>query len=300
MQIKIGTRGSKLALRQATIVLEKIKEIMPDSDPVITIIQSEGDLKADTPLAELGGKGVFIKTLEDALVQQKIDMAVHSLKDVTTEIAEGTELAAFLDPESIVDVMVCPGLQGDWTLETLPEGLAIATSSARRKALLAEYRPDIRIVDIRGNVDTRIRKCKEGLADGVMLSEVGLVRLGLEDQISCRCEVSRFIPAPGQGVMTVQARTEDQAVMELCQKLGSKIQKEISDMELCLLRELGLGCNYPLGVYTSSEDDGRVKMRVFWASLDGEMRLFKTICGAKDQIRDQISALAVEIKASYS
>jgi len=253
--IRLGTRGSKLALAQADIVSQKLSEF----NVKIVVIKTQGDQDITTPLSEMGGKGVFVKALEDALIQNEIDIAVHSLKDVTSAPNEGLRLAGFLKAESSADVLV-----SRLKLSELPQGAVIATGSMRRKALLKKSRPDIKTVDIRGNVDTRLKKLDEGGFDGLILSEAGLIRLGLADRVTDRLDVSDFIPAPGQGVITLETRSGEE---DLASKISDPDQERLSRLELKFLEKVGFDCTVPLGLHAIGMGD-EVIIHLFVANDD--------------------------------
>ena len=259
-RIVIGTRGSKLALAQAGIVQRRLQQVLPYVQVETRIIVTSGDRDRKSDLARIGGKGIFIRELERALVDGAIDVAVHSFKDVTTRLAPALVLCAFLQPESVADVMVT---EGNKPLDFLPQGALIGTGSVRRKALLQRLRPGLRISEIRGNIDTRIAKVDRREYDGVMLSEAGLIRLGLEDRVSVRFDPGKFYPAPGQGVITIEARETDDEIRRICSLIGDKRQLHVSTAELALLDAVGFDCRTPLGVY-SRTDGGRLFMNGFF------------------------------------
>jgi hydroxymethylbilane synthase len=246
-RIVLGTRGSQLARAQAAIVADRLRQCAPHCKIEIAIIVTSGDRDQKSRLSVVGGKGIFIRELEGALLDGSIDAAVHSFKDVTTQLAPSLTLASFLQPESVGDVMVT---HGKVPLEQLPKGARIGTGSMRRKALLLRLRPDLVIADIRGNLDTRLAKVERGDYDGIMLSEAGLIRLGLDDRIAVRFDPSTFFPAPGQGVITLETRRTDGELRELCAIAGDTRQQSISTAELALLSTVGFDCRTPLGVYT--------------------------------------------------
>ena len=272
-RLRIGSRGSALALCQAEKVRLLLSQLRPNDSFDIEVIQTTGD-RETLPLSEMGGKAVFVRELEIALLQHRIDLAVHSLKDVTASPLEGLALTGFLSPESISDVLVCPS---PMTLETLPAGTVLGSGSMRRKALLHLLRPDINCQDIRGNVDTRLRKIKTENLDGILLSEAGLIRLGmLPDSRSgvwsfqwesrtfwaCRLEKDRFCPAPGQGVVTIQSRTEDEPLATWIRQISDPRQRVISELELILLQGVGFDCRIPFGAYTNLDED-QVEVHTF-------------------------------------
>ena len=270
--IRLGTRKSKLAIIQAEQVAQALLEVcgLPS---VLVPLSTPGDTDKTTPLSQLGGKGMFISTLETALLDHDIDIAVHSLKDVTSETSDQLCLSGFLKPEACEDALILSKKHPQTlTLQTLPQHAKIGTGSLRRKGLLAELRSDIQCVDIRGNVETRIQKCDQEL-DAVILSKAGLIRMGLTDRISDTLDPFVFIPAPGQGVITLQTRCKDAAIITSCQAISDSRQALISGLELSLLRRLGLGCQFPFGTYTTLQND-EATLHCFWANPDLTQRRF--------------------------
>jgi hydroxymethylbilane synthase len=247
MKVRIGTRGSKLALAQADIVKGKLESSFPDIQFEIQVIHTQGDIDLKSPLFEIGGKGVFIKELEVALVKNEIEIAVHSMKDITSALLPGLQLTAFLKAEAVTDVFILSPPYRHF--EDLPWGATIATGSLRRRALLKKLRPDIKFTDIRGNVLTRISKLKEGVADGLLLSEAGLIRLGLQDQITYRFNPCIFCPAPGQGVIVLETRSNDEVINKLCKAINNEEQSIKTSTELSFLEKVQFDCRAPLGLY---------------------------------------------------
>lgn len=239
--ITIGSRGSMLALWQANHVQAMLHARGIASR--IEIIHTTGDKITDVPLARLGAetstKGLFTKELEDALLERRIDIAVHSLKDMPTELPEGLELVAIPEREDPFDAMIGS------TLEDLPHGACVGTSALRRQAQLKVLRPDLEIQSIRGNLDTRLRKLDEGQYQAIVLACAGLRRLGWSGRISERFEAARICPAVGQGALAIEARTGDHAVSILTHE-ATRLAVEA---ERACLREFGGGCQIPLGAY---------------------------------------------------
>jgi hydroxymethylbilane synthase len=242
--VVIGTRGSKLALAQARIAAERLSRVDPSLRVELRIITTEGDQKREARLTDIGGKGVFIRELELALLNKTIDIAVHSFKDITARLHRGLELAAFFAPESVCDALVS---RSNAPLSGLPREALVGTGSMRRVALLSRLRPDLRFAGIRGNIDTRLSKLDRGEYDAIVLSEAGLIRLGLQDRIAERFDPRSFFPAPGQGVIALELRQEDRPRFETA---GDDPQRIISRAELSLLEHLGFDCRTPLGVHT--------------------------------------------------
>ena len=262
MSMILGTRGSKLALAQADIAAMRLRAVDSSLNVKIVKITTSGDKDQRTSLSQIGGKGVFIKELEQALIDGTVDLAVHSFKDITSDIPSGLEMCAFFKPESVCDVLIS---RDNLSLGKLPQNAVIGTGSMRRRALLSRLRPDLKFSDIRGNIDTRLSKLDKGLYDAIVLSEAGLIRLGLEEKISCRFDPSIFYPAPGQGVIALETRKSDKRVRDLCLKAGDDLQRIISLAELSALTSLGFDCRTPFGVYSNISGD-LLNMRGFYVN----------------------------------
>ncbi len=267
MKIRIGTRKSKLAMAQTMWVAEKIKEAFPEVEIEIVKITTKGDKILSSPLSKIGDKGLFTKEIEEAMLRNEIDMAVHSLKDVPSVLPDGLELVAFSEREDPRDALIC---RSSWTLFTIPEGAVVGTSSLRRKALLKHYRKDLVIKDLRGNVDTRLKKLKEGQFDCIILAYAGLKRLGLESE---PCEVISedvFIPSVSQGILGIEARKDDEEIKNVVRKAVNCETSEIcAVLERAFLRTLEGGCQVPMGCF-SKIVDGKIKVSAFVSDLEGK------------------------------
>ncbi len=248
--LRIGTRGSRLALAQASRVRDALLAQHPNLDIQINVIATQGDIDHTHTLTELGGKGVFVKTIESALVNDEIDIAVHSLKDMTSAQDTRLELSGFLHAESVCDVIVFREFSA---LELLPQGARIATGSNRRRAQLFQVRPDLMFCDVRGNVDTRLQKLQSGDWDALVMSEVGLIRLGVSVPRIQRLDPTTFVPAPGQGVIALQTRKIDASTRTLCQVVSDTQQAKVSLFEQSVLELVGFDCRLPLGLYSRME-----------------------------------------------
>jgi hydroxymethylbilane synthase len=274
----IGSRGSQLALTQAEWVKACLSLFRPGIEVHIEIIRTSGDVKTD-PLSVIGGKGVFTKELEDALLDQRIDIAVHSLKDLPTIVPEGLSIAAICKREDPRDALV---LQQDSdlacaSLADLPAGAIVGTSSPRRSAQLAHLRPDLAIKDLRGNVDTRLRKLDEGQYTAVILASAGLRRLGLSDRISAAIPTDLMLPAVGQGAIGIEIRADDAAAGDVLKKLNHEPTRIACTAERALLRALGGGCQLPIAGHGVT-DCYELRIDGLVASRDGQQI-----------VRDQIS-----------
>lgn len=246
--LRLGTRQSPLALVQAKRVMQCIQTQFPNTAVQIVPIQTQGDIDKTSPLSELGGKGVFVTALQEALLKEEIDVAVHSLKDMTSLSPCGLAFMAFLRPESIKDVLVLatPGTG----FSDLKRGATLATGSMRREALITHLRPDVTVVPIRGNIHTRLRTVEEQGYDGVITSESALIRLNISPAYAVSLDPQTFIPAPGQGVIVVEGREKDRDIREICDAISDPHQAVLSSLEWVFLREIGLDCGYPLGMYS--------------------------------------------------
>ncbi len=246
----IGSRGSRLALTQAEWVKGQLSLLTPDLEVIIEIIKTTGDLKTE-PLSVIGGKGVFTKELEDALLDGRIDIAVHSLKDLPTIIPERLTIAAVCERADPRDALVLRRDvdQNDASLGTLPEGAVVGTSSQRRLSQLKHLRQDVIVKDLRGNVDTRLRKLDEGQYHALILASAGLRRLGQESRISALIPTEQILPAVGQGAIGVETRADDESTITIVSALNHEPTSLACTAERSLLRALGGGCQLPIAGY---------------------------------------------------
>ncbi len=263
----VGTRASPLARAQTERVVALLEAAWPGLRAGPLLIATTGDRTQSSgePLPEIGGKGLFTAELEQALRSGEIDLAVHSLKDLPTEAPDGLVLGAVCEREDARDCLVA---SGGATLHELPAGTLVGTSSLRRAAQLRGLRHDIEIGSIRGNVDTRIRKVREGEVGGVVLAAAGIRRLGLEDEVGEWFAPESFLPAPGQGALAVQCREGDEAVLELLAPIDDESTSAATTAERAFLRELDAGCTAPVGAYAEPTSVG-VHLRGLVASIDG-------------------------------
>jgi hydroxymethylbilane synthase len=249
-------------------------------------------VKSD-PLSVIGGKGVFTKELEDALLDGRIDIAVHSLKDLPTILPEGLSITAICEREDPRDALVlAAGSEFDATaLGNLPRGAIVGTSSQRRLAQLRCWRDDLVIKDLRGNVDTRIRKLDEGQYDAVILASAGLVRLGLQDRISLRIPIEHMLPAVGQGAIAIETREDDEFVVEATRRLDHRETRVACLAERAFLRGLGGGCQLPIAAHARFEGE-LLKLDGLVARPDGSKRLQDSLSGPADSAEELGSSLA--------
>jgi len=260
--LRLGTRKSKLALWQANFVKEKLEALGCKVE--LVPITTTGDKILDAPLAKIGGKGLFVKEIENALLAGEIDLAVHSLKDVPMIIPEGLTLSAITEREEPYDVLIS---RNGKKLEELPSGAVVGTSSLRRQVQIKRRRRDLRVEILRGNVDTRLRKLKEGLYDAIVLAYAGVKRMGFSGEVSQVLE--DFIPAVGQGSLAIETRAEDERVINFVKVLNHEESRLRAVCERAFLRELQGGCQVPVGAYARIEGD-RIKIKGFISDLEGE------------------------------
>jgi hydroxymethylbilane synthase len=261
-QIRIGTRGSLLARWQAEHVEERLTAL--GHEVSLVVITTTGDRLLARRLEAVGGKGAFLKEIEDALEAREVDLAVHSLKDVPTVLPDGLELCAILERADPRDALLSSGAG----LDDLPRGATVGTTSLRRQAQLRAVRPDLSIADLRGNVDTRIRRLREGRFDAILLAMAGLVRLGRVDEVTEPLDPRRFIPAPGQGAIALECRADDAAVREAVAPLDHPSTARRVAAERSFLEALGGGCNVPLGAH-AFEDGAGLELIGLVARVDG-------------------------------
>jgi len=264
-EIRIGTRGSKLAVIQAEWLLTKLKETFPELKARLVKITARGDRHSTDALDKFAGEGIFVKELEKALFDGKIDLAVHSLKDLPTEIHEGLTLAAAtarLDPR---DVLV----SRDGKLAKLTPGSKIGTGSHRRAVQLHAIRPDLRICNIRGNIDTRLRKVSDGEVDGILVAAAALIRLGREDKITEYLPTEHFTPAVGQGALGLEIRCEDKEIASLVSAINDEPAWQCITAERAFLQALGGGCRAPIAAL-GTVSHGILKLNGMVATADGD------------------------------
>ena len=263
-QIKVGTRGSPLSLRQTEEMLGVLRRLSGDMEFAVTTIRTKGDRNGEAPLVSLG-LGIFASEIEEALLQGQIDLAVHSLKDLPSELPEGLTLAAVGERADPRDV-----LADRWglPLNELPSGARIGTSSPRRVALLRNLRRDIQVVPIRGNVETRLRKAQGEECDGVVLAAAGLIRLEREGEIAQYLPPETFVPAVGQGALAVEVRTGDARMMEMVARADHHPTRVAVTAERSFLRAMGGGCKVPITAYGRLEGD-RLHLRGMAGTEDG-------------------------------
>lgn len=277
-KLTIGTRQSLLALWQSNHIAALLRKEYPKCEVVLKKIVTKGDRILDVPLAQIGGKGLFTKEIEEDLLDGTIDLAVHSLKDMPTVLPEGLCLTAITERANVGDAFVSNKYG---SFEELPLGAVVGTSSLRRKAQLLAKRPDLEIRDLRGNVDTRLRKLDEELYDAIILAAAGLERLGHGDRISSLIPADVCLPAVGQGALAIEARTEDKEVRDMLSFLNDLNTKQATDAERAFLGLLEGGCQVPIGVHADVEGEN-IRIEAIIAALDGSTILRDTINGKAD------------------
>lgn len=268
MALRLGTRGSPLARWQAEWTAAELRRL--GSEVELVPISTRGDREQVGPIGAIGTQGVFTKELQRALLDGQIDLAVHSLKDLPTEPVDGLALAAVPARGPIGDCLVSPRHP---TLDDLPQGAVVGTGSQRRRAQLLHVRPDLKLVDVRGNVDTRLRKVTEGEYAALVLAEAGLVRLGLDANIAQILPKSIMLPAVGQGALGIEARTDDAGTRTVLAKLDDAATHRAVDAERSLLHALRGGCLAPVGAWGRIEADGLLHLRAVVLKADGSERL---------------------------
>ena len=274
--LRIGSRGSRLALLQAEFIRSLIKSKFPEITTELHIIRTTGDKILDSQLSEIGGKGVFVKEIEDALIRNEIDIAVHSMKDLPTILPNGLTIGAVAERHDPRDVLVS---KNDIKFNELPKGAKVGTSSLRRQAQLLNLRPDLQIFPLRGNVDTRVRKVRSEGLDSAVLALAGLERMGFKDEIAEIFPVDVLVPAPGQGALAVECREDDREINDIISQINHKESSISASAERAFLAELGGGCQVPVGCYARIKKD-RINILGLIASTDGREIIREEIDGS--------------------
>jgi hydroxymethylbilane synthase len=278
MKLRIGTRGSKLALTQSEWVKEKIETRHSDVQVELVRIKTTGDKILDSPLSKIGGKGLFVKEIEEALLSKRIDLAVHSMKDVPAVLPDGLIMATFPEREDPRDAFLSVKYQ---SLEELPLGARVGTGSLRRSAQLLHMRSDLELVPMRGNVDTRLGKLETGEYEAIILAAAGLKRLGLEDRISQILVKEKLLPAIGQGALGLEVRREDSRTISWIDFLNHRETEVAVKAERAFLKEMEGGCQVPLGAFCRSEN-GQLHLEGMVAELDGSRVLRDRMSGTEE------------------
>ncbi len=290
-RIRLGTRGSELALWQTEWVRRRLQEHFPEKEFEVVTIKTTGDKILDAPLAKIGDKGLFTKELDRALLDGRIDLAVHSMKDVPTEYPSELLIAAVTERWDPRDVLI--SRQGK-RLAELPLHAVVATGSVRRKAQLLHLRPDFRIVDIRGNLNTRLRKFDQADWDALVLAAAGVERLGWSRRITQKLPLEQMLPAVGQGCFAVMIHRENKEVWEMVQVIHHPEVAAAVFAERALLRVLEGGCQVPLGAYGTVQE-GRIHLRASLLSLDGRKYFYDEVRFPVSRAEDAGRALAEKL-----
>ena len=267
MKLVVGTRGSNLALVQTNWVVEQLKKNNPDIEFEIKIIKTKGDLIKDLPLDKIGDKGLFVKEIEKSLLDKEIDMAVHSMKDMPSYLPEGLKFAHSPRREDPRDALIFR--EGYKTLEDLPQGAKIGTGSKRRKYQLLKHRPDLEIVPIRGNIETRIKKIETENLDGLVLAASGLRRAGLEEKIDYYIPTDIMLPAPAQGILALEIREDDKETEKIIDSIKDNITKVQIDAERGFLIGVNGSCHIPMGAYCEVDGE-KITLTGLYGDGDGK------------------------------
>jgi len=298
--LKIGTRGSALAVAQATEVKAVLEQRVPGTTAELVVIRTSGDETAPFPPSAAGEaplpsvKGMFVKELEEALLDGRVDLAVHSVKDLPTELPAGLMVRAVLARRDPRDAVITRDGQ---PLERLPAGARIGASSLRRQAQVKRLRRDLEVLPIRGNVDTRLRKLDEGQYDAVVLAACGLLRLGLEPRITQRLEPREMLPAPGQGALGVEVRADREDLRAVCAALDDAVTHAAVRAERAMLRSLGGGCQVPIAALATLDGLGNLTLDGAVFSPDGLRVIRQSLSGAQGEAERIGITLASHLRA---
>ncbi len=294
-RLVVGTRGSSLALWQTEYVSNLLLAFHHDLDIEVRTIQTLGDRVRDRALSQVGGKGLFVKEIETALLAGEIDLAVHSLKDMPTEQPDGLILGAIPERADPRDALVVHG--GTSGLEELPPGARVGTSSLRRRAQVLAARPDLKVLDLRGNVDTRLRKLGEGQYEAVVLAAAGLVRLGHADAITEHLSLETMLPAVGQGALCVEVRSDDGKTHRMIALIDHPPTRQATEAERALMRRLEGGCQVPVGAH-ATVSGGSLHLQGLVAALDGSRLVRRESRGSADRATQLGTELAERLLAA--
>ncbi len=286
--LRIGTRGSQLALWQARWVQTAIQTHRPDIAVSLEIIKTKGDKILDVPLAKVGGKGLFVKEIEEALLDGRVDLAVHSMKDMPAEIPPGLTIGAVPLRENPLDALVSRQYN---TIEELPPQARVGTSSLRRASQLLHHRPDLSIVALRGNLDTRLKKLESENLDAIILAAAGMRRLGLADRITALLNENQMLPAVGQGALCIETRTDDPVVTPIVTTMEDADTRTAVTAERAYLKRLEGGCQVPLAGHAHATG-GMVHITGLVAELDGRRLIRESAGGPADRAATIGQALA--------
>jgi hydroxymethylbilane synthase len=296
-RIKVGTRASKLARFQTEILISYLSARDPGVSFETVLVTTSGDKVRDRPISEVGDVGVFVKELEEALIKEEVDIVSHSLKDLPTDLPPALFLGCVLDREDPRDIMVS---SGNIKFKDLPAKATVATSSRRRTAQLSALRQDLRFVDIRGNVPTRLKKHDEGQCDAIILAAAGLKRLGLIDRVSEYLDVDVCVPAPGQGALAAECRADDQMIVKLLASADNPDVRAEITAEREFLKALGGGCSVPIGALGRISGDS-LALTGCVAALDGSKILKRQLSGRlvnPEEVGQRLAQLLIDSGAA--
>lgn len=271
MKYYIGTRGSKLALVQTNWVIDRLKSAYPKDSFEAVVINTTGDMDQSRQLDQIGSKGIFVKEIEEELLEGKIQLAVHSMKDMPDEPAQGLVFARTWQREDPRDVLV---LKNAKSLDELPKGAVIGTGSKRRKYQLLKLRPDLNVVGLRGNIDTRLRKLYSGEPchmDGIVLAAAGIRRIGRESEITEYLSPDEMIPAPAQGALALELREDNRELLEMLNALSDEATNQCVCIERYFLKKIGGNCHLPVAAYCRRTEDGGLQLDAMFGTEDGRL-----------------------------
>ena len=292
-RVRIATRKSALALWQAEFVKAQLERHHRGITVELVTMTTKGDIILDTPLAKVGGKGLFVKELEQAMLDGRADIAVHSMKDVPVEFPEGLELHTICEREDPRDAFVSNTFDN---IDSLPAGAIVGTSSLRRQCQLKEQRPDLEVRDLRGNVNTRLAKLDDGQYDAIILAAAGLIRLHMPERIRSYISAEQSLPANGQGAVGIECRSDDTAIKALLAPLEHRETRIRVDAERAMNRRLQGGCQVPIGAYAELNED-HVYLRGLVGSVDGQQILRAEISGPASEAEQLGISLADDLLA---
>lgn len=291
--ITVGSRKSKLALVQSNWVINQMKGKGPDYEFQLEKITTKGDRILDVTLSKIGGKGLFVKEIERAMLEGEIDMAVHSMKDMPSELPEGLIIGCIPKRVDCRDVLISNRYKG---FDELPEGAVVGTSSLRRAAQLLAKRPDLVIEPVRGNIDTRLEKLRAGGFDAIILAAAGLERMGWSKEIVTEyLDVDTCLPAVGQGALAIECRADDKDLLALLGKINDSETFRTVSAERAFLKRLEGGCQTPIAAYAESVEDGNIRLTGLVSSADGTVVFKETAVGADAQaIGERLAGKLIE------
>lgn len=288
--MRIGTRGSLLAKQQAHIVMNRLLAASGATDVGLHIISTKGDVERNIPLHRIGTTGLFVKEIEEALRSGEIDLAVHSLKDMPAKIPEGLTIAGVLQRDDPRDALISP----HGSLANLPDTTIVGTSSLRRRSQILNYNPELQVRDLRGNVDTRLRKLDDGEYGAIVIAACGIDRLGLSSRITERIETSLLLPAACQGIIAIETRADDQEMVELVQSISDGLTMLHAKVERAFIETIGGGCRIPIGCLSVRDGDS-MRIDGMIGSVDGKTIIRRCANAPADICTETAATLASEI-----